>query len=65
MNLGKLRRRLQVTDRGAPATVVRTRGDDTLAATERRAAPRPVADHELPPLVVVERPDEPGARDQS
>lgn len=61
MNLGRLRRRLHVTDRGAPAVVVRTRGDDTLPAREQRSTARPVADHELPPLVVVERGDEPGA----
>ena len=65
MNLGRLRRRLQVTDRGAPATVVRTRGDDTMATREQRTTARPVADHELPPLVVVERPDEPGATDRT
>jgi hypothetical protein len=65
MNLGRLRRRLQVTGRGEPAVVVRTRGDDTeVAAHEQRSVPRPVADHELPPLVVVERPDEPGAADR-
>lgn len=65
MNLGRLRRRLQVTGRGQAAAVVRTRGDDTeVAAREQRSAARPVADHELPPLVVVERPDEPGTTDR-
>lgn len=65
MNLGRLRRRLKVADRGQPAVVVRTRGDDAeVVAREQRSAPRPVADHELPPLVVVEHPDEPGASDR-
>ncbi len=65
MNLGRLRRRLQVTGRGEAAAVVRLRGDDAeVGIREQRSAPRAVADHELPPLVVVERPDEPGSNDR-
>ena len=65
MNLGKLRRRLIVTGRGETAAVVRTRGDD--AAFEASPAPkreREIADDELPPLRVVDRPDDTGSTPQ-
>lgn len=59
MNLGKLRRRLQVTGRGEQPAVVRQGDADEFAAFEARdPAPR-VADDELPPLEVIDR-DEPG-----
>lgn len=64
MNLGKLRRRLQVTGRGEQPAVVRQGDADEFEAIEaREPAPR-VADHELPPLHVVDRDEQgPGTQD--
>lgn len=59
MNLGKLRRRLQVTGRGEqPAVVRQGDADEFEALQDRQPAPR-VTDDELPPLHVIDR-DEPG-----
>ncbi len=64
MNLGKLRRRLQVTGRGAQPAVVRQGDAEEFDAIEARDPAPQVADDELPPLHVIDR-DEPGpgARD--
>ncbi|MFO7777077.1 MAG: hypothetical protein R6V28_01865 [Nitriliruptoraceae bacterium] len=64
MNLGKLRRRLIVTGRDEPAAVVRTRGDDAGFDASPRTPARQVADDELPPLRVIDRPDETGSAHQ-
>ena len=62
MNLGKLRRRLIVTGRDETAAVVRTRGDDAeFDASPPRSRTREVADDELPPLRVIDRPDDTGS----
>ncbi len=62
MNLGKLRRRLIVTGRDETAAVVRTRGDEgEFEATSRRMRAREVADDELPPLRVIDQPDDTGS----
>lgn len=62
MNLGKLKRRLIVTGRDETAAVVRTRGDEgEFEATSRRTRPPKVADDELPPLRVIDRPDDTGS----
>jgi hypothetical protein len=65
MNLGKLRRRLIVTSRDETAAVVRTRGDEAeFDASPPRPARRQVADDELPPLRVIDRPDDTGSAHQ-
>jgi len=62
MNLGKLRRRLIVTGRDETAAVVRTRGDEgEFEATSRRTPAPEVADDELPPLRVIDQPDDTGS----
>ncbi len=62
MNLGKLKRRLIVTGRDETAAVVRTRGDEgEFEATSRRTRAAEVADDELPPLRVIDRPDDTGS----
>jgi len=62
MNLGKLRRRLIVTGRDETAAVVRTRGDEgEFEATSPRTRASEVADDELPPLRVIDRPDDAGS----
>jgi len=65
MNLGRLRRRLIVTGRDESAAVVRTRGDDTGLETFRRSRrKREISDAELPPLRVIDRPDDTGSADR-
>lgn len=68
MNLGKLRRRLIVTGRDETAAVVRTRGDDagfeTSQPSQPRSGNREVTDDELPPLRVIDRPDDTGSAHQ-
>ena len=62
MNLGKLRRRLQVTGRGEQPAVVRQGDAEEFDAIEARAAHEvapPVTDDQLPPLEIIDR-DEPG-----
>ena len=62
MDLGKLQRRLTVRGRGEAPAVVRTWGDDgVLDALTSEAPAARVRDEELPPLRVVERPDDAGA----
>ncbi len=61
MHLGRLRRRLIVTGRDEPAVVVRTRGDDAGFDASPHPPSREVADDELPPLRVIDRPDETGS----
>jgi|AntRauTorcE11897_2_1112592.scaffolds.fasta_scaffold37441_2 hypothetical protein len=65
MNLGKLKRRLRVADRGQAEVVQRTAGDDRelhagdakLAEPSRRA---PITDDQLPPLEVTDERGETG-----
>ncbi len=66
MNLGKLKRRLRVADRGQAHAVPRTAGDDRElhadasdpAGPARRA---PVTDDQLPPLTVTDERCHPGS----
>ena len=65
MNLGKLKRRLIVTGRDETAAVVRTRGDEgEFEARSHRTSAREVADDELPPLRVIDRPGDAGSAPQ-
>lgn len=65
MNLGKLRRRLIVTGRDETASLVRTRGDDAeFDASTPRTRTHQVTDDELPPLQVIDRPDDTGSAHQ-
>ncbi len=65
MNLGRLRRRLIVTARDETAAVVRTRGDDAeFDVSSARTPTRKIADDELPPLRVIDRPDDAGSAHQ-